>query len=152
LCLYDNAGEHFHPGLDTTSAPGTRHMAQAAFLMFLFDPLQDVRFRQWCQQGRPGIEAIAGKATRQETVLLEAPGRVRPALSLPQNARHQRPMIVVLTKADVWGQLLPDPQPREPWVAKEKLSGLDVDRVEQRSGQLRELLLRTCPEVVSAAE
>ena len=29
LCLYDNAGEHFLPGQDTTSSPVTRHLAQS---------------------------------------------------------------------------------------------------------------------------
>ena len=44
--LYDNAGEHFFPGADTARAPGTQHLAKAQVLMFVFDPTQDVRFRQ----------------------------------------------------------------------------------------------------------
>jgi len=38
LCLYDNAGEHFQPGQDTTSSPVTRHLAQSRAILFLFDP------------------------------------------------------------------------------------------------------------------
>ena len=30
VCLYDNAGEHFQPGMDTIALPGTQHMAKRA--------------------------------------------------------------------------------------------------------------------------
>ena len=49
LCLYDNAGEHFQPGQDTTSSPVTRHLAQSRAIIFLFDPTQDPRFRAACR-------------------------------------------------------------------------------------------------------
>jgi len=50
LCLYDNAGENFLPGMDTTLSPGTQHVARARVLMFLYDPTQDARFRRRCKR------------------------------------------------------------------------------------------------------
>ena len=44
VCLYDNAGEHFGVGQDTSLSPVTRHLSQAKVLMFLFDPTQDSAF------------------------------------------------------------------------------------------------------------
>ncbi len=151
LCLYDNAGESFEPGRDTTASPATRHMAQAAFLLFLFDPLQDPRVRMWNQGARAAPKAPE-RANRQEDILVEAAGRVRRALGLPHNARHDRPLIVVLTKADAWGQLIKDGDWRDPWHVVDGRAGLDVGKIEQRSQQLRELLLKGCPPLVDAAE
>src|SRR5262249_37553303 len=37
LCLYDNAGEHFQPGQDSSRQPTTRHLACSHALMFLYD-------------------------------------------------------------------------------------------------------------------
>ncbi|MEM7785752.1 MAG: hypothetical protein AAF623_20565 [Planctomycetota bacterium] len=45
LCVYDNAGEHFKPGQDSNQDPGTRHMARADFLLFIYDPTQDSRWK-----------------------------------------------------------------------------------------------------------
>src|SRR5207302_9284038 len=102
LCLYDNAGEHFQAGQDSTSSPVTQHLSQSRLLLYLFDPTQDARFRKLCQQRCAISEtALGGRSTRQESVLLEAAARVRRYTGLSQNARHQRPLIVVLTKFDV---------------------------------------------------
>ena len=48
------------------------------------------------------MRRVAGRTTRQESILLEAATRVRRYVGLPQNARHNRPLIVVLTKYDSW--------------------------------------------------
>ncbi len=84
--------------------------------------------------------------------MVEAADRVRRALGFSQNDRHQRPLIVVVTKADAWGHLLQEPHPRAPWRGKNGLAGLEVEWIDQRSAELRSLLVRVCPEVVRAAE
>lgn len=158
LCLYDNAGEHFLPGQDSTATPATRHLAQAFLLLFLFDPLQDTRFLDLCRQrgqALPGPQVLVGQrsgAIRQETILHEAATRVRRALSLPADARHNRPLLVVVTKCDVWSWLLgPDPL-GEPYRAHNGTGGVHRDVVENASARLRELLTQACPELVSTAE
>lgn len=154
ICLYDNAGEHFQVGQDSTANPVTHHLAQSRFLLFLFDPTQDVRFRALCQQENGSDASIGLHTYRQESVLLEAASRVRRYTGLPQNAKHKRPLIVVITKMDYWKHLLADTNFPDPWVVKQKqnLSGLDLQIIETRSQEVRTLMLRVCPEIVNAAE
>jgi hypothetical protein len=152
LCLYDNAGEHFQPGQDSTSSPVTRHLTQARVLMFLFDPTQDLRFRQACPPAGGPTQVMNGKPSRQEAVLVEAAERIRRALGLPQGTRHNRPLIVVLTKHDVWADYFEGPRRSDPWREKGKLAGLDTERIDHASAELRKLLLTCCPEMVLAAE
>jgi hypothetical protein len=153
LCLYDNAGEHFLAGQDSTSTPVTQHLAQSRLLLFLFDPTQDIRFRQLCQKRELKSPTLgAGRTSRQEAVLHEAASRVRRYAGLAQNAKHNRPLIVVVTKCDAWLDLLDDRDLQSPWLQLGKLSGLDVERIDRQSRAIRELLLKVTPEIVSAAE
>jgi hypothetical protein len=85
-------------------------------------------------------------------VLVEAAARVRRYTGLAHLAKHNRPLIVVVTKWDSWLQLLPDRDGRNPWVKQEPIAALDRTRIDERSQQVRELLLKTTPELVAAAE
>ena len=40
VIFYDNAGEHFQPGVNVIEQPGAQHVASAAGIMFLFDPFK----------------------------------------------------------------------------------------------------------------
>jgi hypothetical protein len=153
LCLYDNAGEHFLTGQDSTASPVTHHMTHSKLLMFLFDPTQDQRFRSLCQLGKgDSANTASGRTSRQESTLLEAAARVRRYTGLPQNAKHQRPLIVAVTKLDAWRHLLADKDWQEPWIAKDRIAGIDVEKIEKRSQDTRGLLFKICPEMVHAAE
>jgi hypothetical protein len=153
LCLYDNAGEDFLPGMDTTNTPGTQHLAQSRLLLFLFDPTLDQRFRLLCQQrGITSVSMTGGKVGQQVQVLNEAAARIRRYTGLAHNARHDRPLMFVVTKFDAWSKLLEGNDPSPPWVQVGNLAGLDVGRIERRSQLLRALLLKVCPELVAAAE
>jgi hypothetical protein len=152
LCLYDNAGEHFQPGQDTTSSPVTRHLARSQAILFLFDPTQDPRFRAVCRGVAPvGAAQRAARLSRQETILNEAATRIRRHASLSQNTKYERPVIIILSKLDEWAHLL-EPEDGDPWRTQGNLTGVDVERIERRSAQLRELLRKYCPETVAAAE
>lgn len=150
LCLYDNAGESFQPGRESTRSPVTQHLAHSRLLLFLFDPLQDVRFRNACARG--GALPTANYVSRQDTVLLEAAARVRRIQGLASDAPIDRPLIVVLTKSDAWSGLLAEDLQTEPCVPVDSRSGLDRERIERCSGLLRSLLLRISPEIVTTAE
>ena len=161
VCLYDNAGESFQPGKDTTANPVTRHMAQSRALFFVFDPTQDSRFRKHCD-ARLG-PASAAKLSRQEPILQEAAARIRRHSGLKQTDKHNRPLIVILTKCDAWLHLTGEDPPAEPWkrVGAGQLSdqtidaplhALDTNIVDRRSQLVRNLLLAHCPEIVTAAE
>ncbi len=152
LCLYDNAGEHFQPGQDTTSSPVTRHLARSQAIVFLFDPTQDPRFRAVCRGvDSAGPAQRAARLSRQETILNEAATRIRRHASLSQNTKYERPMIIVLSKLDEWAHLL-EPDDGDPWRTQGNLTGIDVEKIERRSSQLRDLLRKHCPETVAAAE
>ena len=147
MCLYDNAGEHFQPGRETTAAPVTQHLARAELLLYLFDPTQDPRFRSWMGNGQADE-----RSSRQEMILLEAAARIRRTLGLAANAKHDRPLIVVLTKCDAWRQKMTNSDWSDPWKSNSECFGLDAERVEQRSDQIRTLLRKYCPDLVHAAE
>jgi hypothetical protein len=150
LCLYDNAGEHFQPGQDSTGSPVTEHLACSRLLMFLFDPTQDVRFRTLCLG--TGKNESVGKTSRQESVLHESAVRIRKRVTLAHDAKHQRPLIIVVTKADLWSHHLGQTKWQHPWKSKELVAGLDLDMVDGVSRRLRELMLGCSPEFVDAAE
>ncbi|MDB5349535.1 MAG: hypothetical protein JWN86_782 [Planctomycetota bacterium] len=154
LCLYDNAGEHFQPGTDTAANPVTRHLAISRALLFLFDPTQDRRFRDAAARGRPPAPGIDSRLNRQETILNEAAARIRRHAGLAHNARHDRPLIVVLSKFDAWSHLLDHDLDETPWKRSPTsgVCGLDCDRIEATSRELKKLLQAHCPETVAAAE
>jgi hypothetical protein len=155
ICLYDNAGEHFLPGQDTASSPVTRHLALSRVLFFLFDPTQDPRFRRACA-GKTHDPQMGDRArtTRQETILLEAADRIRRHTGLAQNARHQRPLVIVVTKLDAWASLLGREVPPNPWTPTRypNLNAMNLELVDAVSTDVRTMLMRLTPELVSAAE
>jgi hypothetical protein len=151
VCLYDNAGESFQPGADSAAAPVTRHLAHSRALLFVFDPTQDGRFRKAAK-----IAGSAAQLSRPEPILQESAARVRRHAGLRQSEKHQRPLIVVLSKFDQWSPLLNDDSPPEPLRPLSDHEGpafaVDMDKVEHRSRLVREVLRRLCPEIVHAAE
>lgn len=154
VCLYDNAGEHYLPGQDKASSPGTRHLSESSFLVFLFDPTQDPRWHAAMRQDGVAQEMPRTQhAGRQEAVLSEAASRVRKLLNLPDGAKLQRPLFVVLNKLDLWSGLLAR-EHLDPPIVKlgNGMRALDVDRIKGTSMVLKHLLLTHLPELVYTAE
>jgi hypothetical protein len=52
VIFYDNAGEHFKPGMDSIDKPGTLHILSAKALLFLFDPTAEPRFQSLIKTSR----------------------------------------------------------------------------------------------------
>lgn len=156
LCMYDNAGESFDPGKDTSNNPVTRHLARSQILLFLFDPTQDPRFRAACAGKSHDPQVTDATVTaRQETVLHEAIRRVRRYRGLRETQKHNRPLLILVTKYDAWRDMmgddfvLPDPvHTRE----GSSLATMKTRVVEDVSKRLRDLLWEYTPEIVSAAE
>ena len=156
ICLYDNAGEHFLPGAATANAPGTRHLAVARALLFIFDPTQHPQFRKACrgQTSDPQVDKDLVNY-RQEHILAEATRRIRVELGLSQDERDTRPLIVVLSKYDSWASLAGGMRLKREWVISQTRPGLhtlDTDRLRQISDKFRELLEELAPEIVSTCE
>lgn len=109
LCLYDNAGESFAPGKDTTASPVTRHILRSRALLFLFDPAKDPRFRAACRgvSDDPQIVGSGPAIVNQTPFLAETAQRFRRAAGLDNHEPIDRLLVVVVTKSDIWGKLLP---------------------------------------------
>ena len=151
LVLYDNAGEHFMPGAVTVAAPVTEHLARSRVIVFMFDPTQDLRFRELCRNDDPQMSDRT-QVIRQETVFHELAKRVRTHLGVPESQPVDRALAVVVSKWDAWSELLDEDAAAEPVLDGPAVRGFDVDRVEATSSKIRRLLSDLCPEFVAAAE
>jgi len=158
LCLFDDAGEHFHPGADHNLAPGTQHVAKASALLFLYDPLQDPRFRDACRRVSDDPQlGPAVRTQRQDTVMTEAATRIHRYAGLSREEKLRQPLIVLVGKADVWLPLLPGLSlDDEPWAPAPEPDDptlrVDTARVEAVSARVRAMLAEHVPEFVAAAE
>jgi len=157
VVFYDNAGEHFLPGKDSFNAPGTRHLAESRFLLFLFDPTQDPRWHQALKEknGSDKLPPLNGSSSRQEAVLREASIRIRKLLQLPDEKRLDRPLIIVLNKADVWLRLLGEKRPADcqgPSNSYSSIWALNIDEITRQSTLLERILRCHVPEICFAAE
>ena len=157
VCLYDNAGEHFMPGGQSSISPATQHLTVSRGLIFLFDPTQHAKFRALCQSRSKDPQLSAeGWTHRQDQILLEAANRIRTQAGLAQNQKYRRPLVIVVTKFDAWGPVLwPDYQD----IIREELvvnaggrMALDQPQLLQISKTMRKLLLKVAPEFINAAE
>jgi len=155
LCLYDNAGESYLSGSDSTLNPVTRHLAQASMLLFLFDPTQDHDFRRAYLEGEGTIPTDSRIALRQQqTIVAEAANRVRLLKNMPSSKKHDKPLFVIVTKQDLWGHLVPAIAQAAPLhiTGKEGVGYFNADRVTAISVGIREMMVRLSPAVVDAAE
>lgn len=155
VCLYDNAGEHFLPGGETSNNP-SQHLALSEVLFFLFDPSQHPKFRKQCK-GRTNDPQMGnhGGSHRQDLVLLEAASRIRRHSGWSQSDKYKHPLIVVLTKLDAWRCLVPDLNLDLQHVIRKvspTMAALDARAVQDVSDRLRILLTQLAPEMVAAAE
>ena len=156
LCVYDNAGESFEPGQDHPSNPVTQHLARSGVLLYVFDPLQETSFRR----ALAGAAAVAdvqlqdGVVYRQDVMLAEVARRVRAYHGLPAAARHQRPLMVVVSKFDAWQALAGGQRLADPWMgggdgAPARLRTAYLEKV---SAAVRGLLMQHAPTIVTTAE
>ncbi len=157
VCLYDNAGESFEPGADDATSPVTRHLAPAQVLMYCFDPTQDPRLRADCVAKAKSFDPQVVESLetrRQEGVFHELVDRIRKHTGLGQSQKHNRPLIVIVTKYDVWGPMIGKKRIDPPWVNLENRShgALDMSVIDETSRKVRDLLWEYSPEIVSAAE
>jgi hypothetical protein len=156
LCLYDNAGEHFQPSLESELSPATDHLALSEALLYVFDPLQHPRFRDRCRAFSTDPQlGDEFRCYRQDEVLLEAAKRIRQKANLPQHERFRKPLVVIVNKHDAWGQLLPDVDlhASQPFrMLSDGTFGVDLQMIQCVSQQTRRLLEATAPEVVAACD
>jgi hypothetical protein len=147
LIFYDNAGEHFEPGIDIHDSPGALHVATSAGLIFLFDPTASARFKQRLVGVDDPQLSLAGRIDQQDSILAELESRMKRVLGLPASERIRTPLAFIVGKSDAWSHLLPEPL--EPCVGP---AGLDLEAIDRNSSRVRALLAETCPGLVACAE
>lgn len=162
LSIYDNAGESFLPSDgDSTSVPVTRHLAMSNAVFFLFDPLQDTKFREVCQEQCDDPQ-IKGESSgnfrrtpiRQEMVLIEMINRIRSYRRMLSDEMFRVPVIFIVTKFDAWRRLLSEDCRKSPWVSVNGTAkrGISQKRVQRLSDAVRHLLSEYNPEIIGMLE
>ena len=147
VVFYDNAGEHFQPGRNSTDSPGAQHIAVASGIFFLFDPLHSPDFLR--RMGTVSDPQAADHRDEQQDVLLaETEARIKSLLGLATRSKISTPLAVMLGKCDTWLHLLGE-APLEPAVRDGRL---DQPALRRNSARLRELLCAVSPSLVGNAE
>lgn len=152
ICLYDNAGEHFLPGGESSISPATQHLTISRGLLFLFDPTQHARFREACSDSEDPQMSTVGRSFRQDQILNEAANRIRTQAGLSQREKYQKPLVVIMTKHDSWGPFISDMELQEPLKDLGETYSLDMTLIEGVSNEMRMIMSTYAPEFVNAAE
>jgi hypothetical protein len=147
IVLYDNAGEHFEPGIDIHDSPGAMHVANSAGLLFLFDPTANARFKAKLVGVDDPQLSLKGRVDQQDSILAEMETRIKRVLGLAPGQRISTPLAFVVGKSDTWQFLLSSPL--EPVL----LDGqLDLAAIRRNSDRVRSVLVSLCPGLVATAE
>lgn len=154
LVLYDNAGEHFEPGMEQADNPTTQHLLHSDSFFFLFDPTKDVRFRRRITGSNDYQLEPTARTQRQEIILTEMINRIRKFSGLRSDRKIAKSLIIVVTKSDIWSHMLDLQLPENPWTwsLDSDICSLDVPMLRNVSFNLRMLLEEICPELVNTAE
>jgi DNA-directed RNA polymerase subunit RPC12/RpoP len=147
LIFYDNAGEHFQPGVNIVEQPGAQHVASAAGIIYLFDPFNSPEFRR-CIRDTKDPQMEKPVVDQQDIILSEMRARIQIIRNLRPGEPISTPVAFVVGKCDVWLQLLNGKPLLEPL----QDGSLDKAAIEENSAVVRELMNRLCPPVVANAE
>ena len=151
LVLYDNAGESFQPGKDTANNPATLHLGHSNAVFYLYDPLQDPKFKSMISQFNNEQVLKSASSYRQEILIDEIINRIEKHTHSTRPLEKQ--MIVLITKYDLWKGLLNVKLDSHPWEeSKEGCCVLNMDKIYTASLALRNLFEEACPQAVHAIE
>jgi hypothetical protein len=144
--FYDNAGEHFMPGIAVEESPGALHVTEASAILFLFDPLVSTEFRRHLKPGADPQLELHEVPDIQDIVLDEM--RVRFARARGHAARDNLaiPFGVIVGKCDAWIQLLGGSEVLRPVVQDGRLNRASM---EHNSALTHQLLQEHCPEITA---
>ena len=151
IIFYDNAGEHFEPGIANDESPGTLHVASSSGIFFLFDPIASPEFRRELRGHEdPQFKLDAGgqRLDQQDVILSELEVRVKQNRNISIAEKIDAPVAVMIGKCDILKEQLD--WDRIKWPVRDKT--LDLDVVRANSEMLREYLMDMHPSIVANAE
>ena len=147
IVFYDNAGEHFQPGQDSTNSPGAQHIASSDAIFFLFDPTINPDFRRSISDSEdPQFKSQV--SDHQDIILAETEVRIKKLLGLDRREKVQTPLAIIIGKCDSWIDKIGSENLKNPIVD----GTLDVGAVEANSQLVRNLMEEHCPYVIANAE
>ena len=147
IVFYDNAGEHFQPGQDSTNSPGAQHIASSDAIFFLFDPTINPDFRRSISDSEdPQFKSQV--SDQQDIILAETEVRIKKLLGLDRREKVQTPLAIIIGKCDSWIDKIGSENLKNPIVD----GTLDVGAVEANSQLVRNLMEEYCPYVIANAE
>ena len=149
LVFYDNAGEHFEPGIDTEDSPGAMHVAHSDILFFLFDPTANTRFRRRLHGSDDPQISQHARLDQQDSILAEMQTRVKKILGTPTGEKIETPLAFIVGKSDVLKPLVDWNAFQNPVAAD---GVLDQSVLDANSERIRALLLDIDPALVRQAE
>ena len=147
VILYDNAGEHFEPGIDIHDSPGAMHVATSSGLIFLFDPTANARFKAKLVGVEDPQLSLKGRIDQQDSILAEMETRIKRVMGLAHDQRIATPLAFVVGKCDTWEKLLDSPLET---VMRD--GTLDLAAIDRNSARVRRVLVDLCPGLVASAE
>ena len=147
IVFYDNAGEHFQPGQDSTNSPGAQHIASSDAIFFLFDPTINPDFRRSISDSEdPQFKSQV--SDQQDIILAETEVRIKKLLGLDRREKVQTPLAIIIGKCDSLIDKIGSENLKNPIVD----GTLDVGAVEANSQLVRNLMEEHCPYVIANAE
>lgn len=148
LVYYDNAGEHFQPGMDSSENPAAQHVASASGILFLFDPFNNIDFRRAMKCQRNDDPQFDQKVTGDVMAIMsEMKNRIQ---KITGESRLKAPLAFIVGKYDAWGgSLLPE---GKQFFESKTLGGLNAHAIQHNSDLTREILMQHCPGVAKMAE
>ncbi len=147
IVFYDNAGEHFQPGQDSSNSPGAQHIASSDAIFFLFDPTINPDFRRSIS-GSEDPQFKSQVSDQQDIILAETEVRIKKLLGLGRREKVQTPLAIIIGKCDSWIDKIGSENLKNPIVD----GTLDVGAVEANSQLVRNLMEEHCPYVIANAE
>jgi DNA-directed RNA polymerase subunit RPC12/RpoP len=149
VVFYDNAGEHFDPGLDRVNNPATKHLIKSSGIISLFDPAADAAMKRICDPADPQT-LNASKIKSQDAFISELISRIRRHMNLRASKKSSIPFVMAVTKYDMWEKAF-DRNIREIH-ASDVRHGFDMGAVLDISFSLRSLMMKIAPGAVNTAE
>jgi hypothetical protein len=147
VIFYDNAGEHFQPGVSVVEQPGAQHVASAAGIIYLFDPFNSPEFRRRLRNTNdPQMEMPI--LDQQDIILAEMGARIRSLRNLRVGEKTRTPLAFVVGKCDAWIQELNG----APLANPVEDGKLNLATVEANSERIRAMMHDLCPATVANAE
>jgi hypothetical protein len=148
MIFYDNAGEHFEPGVDLDDSPGALHVASSACIFFLFDPTSNHGFRQRLSGSTDPQLAQHGRLDQQDSIMAEMELRVKRLLAYEAARKIETPVAILIGKCDVWKHLVD----WDKFGSPVRDGRVDHRIVDENSALLREFLIQMDATIVAHAE